>query len=80
MTVVCVSPRFRITIPKEIRKTTDLKVGDNISFLKKGDEIVMFKVPSNPLQKMRGSIKTNKNVRKILEDLRNEEINAEQGK
>jgi len=77
MTVVSISPRYRITIPKEIRDETNLKVGDKISFLRKGDEIIIFKVPEKPLLKMAGSLKTKKNIRKILQELKQEEIEAE---
>ncbi|MFW9874162.1 MAG: AbrB/MazE/SpoVT family DNA-binding domain-containing protein [Candidatus Thorarchaeota archaeon] len=77
MTVVSISPRYRITIPKEIRDETNLKVGDKISFLRKGDEIIIFKVPEKPLLKMGGSLKTKKNIRKILRELKQEEIETE---
>ena len=77
MTVVSISPRYRITIPKEIRDEINLKVGDKISFLRKGDEIIIFKVPDKPLLKMAGSLKTKKNIRKILQELKQEEIKAE---
>ena len=77
MTVVSISPRYRITIPKEIRDETNLKVGDKISFLRKGDEIIIFKVPDKPLLRMAGSLKTKKNIRKILKELKQEEIEAE---
>jgi len=80
MSVVSISPRFRITIPKEIREETNLKVGDKISFLRKGDEIVIFKVPDKPLIKMAGSIKAKKDVRKILQELKQEEIGAEKSR
>ena len=77
MTVVSISPRYRITIPKEIRDETNLKVGDKISFLRKGDEIIIFKVPEKPLLRMAGSLKTKKNIRKILQELKQEELEAE---
>ncbi len=77
MAVVSISPRYRITIPKEIRDETNLKVGDKISFLRKGDEIIIFKVSEKPLLKMAGSLKTKKNIRKILHELKQEEIEAE---
>ena len=77
MTVVSISPRYRITIPKEIRDETNLKVGDKISFLRKGEEIIIFKVPEKPLLKMAGSLKTKKNIRKILQEIKQEEIEAE---
>lgn len=77
MTVVSISPRFRITIPKEIREESDLKIGDKISFLRKGGGIVIFKVPDKPLLKMAGSLKTKKDIKKILAELKQEESEAE---
>ncbi len=77
MAVVSISPRYRITIPKEIRDETNLKVGDKISFLRKGDEIIIFKVPEKPLLRMAGSLKTKKNIRKILQELKQEDREAE---
>lgn len=77
MTVVSISPRYRITIPKDIRDETNLKIGDKISFLRKGDEIIIFKMPEKPLLKMAGSLKTKKNIRKILRELKQEEIETE---
>ena len=77
MTAVSISPRFRITIPKDIREGTDLKIGDRISFLRKGDEIVIFKVPEKPLLEMAGMLKTKKNIRKILQDLKREDLEVE---
>ena len=52
-------------------------IGDKISFLRKGDEIIIFKVPEKPLLKMAGSLKTKKNIRKILRELKQEEIETE---
>ena len=77
MTAVAISPRFRITIPKDIRKDSDLKIGDKISFLRKGDEIVIFKVPEKPLQELAGSLKTNKNIKKILKELKQDDLRGE---
>ena len=77
MTAVSISPRFRITIPKDVRKDNDLKVGDRLAFLRKGDEIVIVKVPEKPLTKMGGSLTTKKNVRKILQELKEEDLRSE---
>ena len=77
MSAVSILPRFRITIPKDIRQESGLKVGDKLAFLRKGDEIVIFKVPKKPLKEMAGSMKTKKNIRKILKDLKQEDLGDE---
>ena len=77
MSTVSISPRFRITIPKDIREDNDLKVGDRLAFLRKGDEIVIVKVPEKPLTKMAGSLTTKKNVRKILQELKEDDLRPE---
>jgi len=38
-----ITPRYRITLPKEIREKTELHIGDEISFLRRGDEIIIVK-------------------------------------
>ena len=77
MAVVSILPRFRITIPKDVRVESGLKVGDKISFLRRGEEIIIVKVPEKPLVKMAGSLKTKKNVRKLLAEMKKEDIEDE---
>ena len=78
MSAVSISPRYRITIPKDVREESDLKVGDRLAFLRKGDEIVIVKVPEKPLEKMGGSLTTKKNVKKILQELKKGDLRSEQ--
>ena len=78
MATASISPRYRITIPREVRKNSGLKAGDRISFLKKGDELVIVKVPKKPLELMEGTLKTKRNVRKTLRDLKKQEAAAEE--
>lgn len=80
MSAVSISPRYRITIPKDVREESDLKVGDRLAFLRKGDEIVIFKVPKEPLKKMVGSLTTKKNVKKILQELKKEDLRSERSR
>jgi len=72
-----INPRFRITIPKKLRQKTGLKIGDKIAFLNKGEEIIMVKVPSQPLDTMAGSLHTEKNVRKLLKTMKEEDKKSE---
>lgn len=78
MSSVSISPRYRITIPKEIREEGNLNIGDRISFLRKGDEIVIFKVPKKPLLEMAGAMDSKKDIRKIIKELKEEELDSEQ--
>jgi len=57
VTISVVDPRYRITIPKDIREGSDINIGDRITFLKKGEEIILFKVPKDPLLAMKGSLR-----------------------
>ena len=72
-----ISPRYRITLPKDIREDLDLQIGDEISFLRKGDEIIIVKVPKDPLKKMAGIVHTDEDVKGILKKLKEEELMTE---
>ena len=78
MSMTSVSAKYRITIPKEIRKATHIKVGDRVSFLRKGDEIAIIKVPEEPLVKMAGSLATAKDIRKELKKIKKEDNISEE--
>ena len=78
MTCSNIDPRFRITIPREIREGSDLEVGDTIAFLRKGKEIVMIKVPRDPISKMAGSLPISSDVREILRDIKGEDLSDEE--
>ena len=70
MTSTIVDPRFRITLPKDIREGSDIKVGDRITFLKKGEQILIFKVPKDPLVAMKGSLKLERDPREFWRELK----------
>ncbi len=72
-----VDPRYRITIPKEIREGADFKVGDKIAFLRRGEQILLFKVPQEPLTSMRGSLKFEGDPREFLRKMREEDLQEE---
>jgi AbrB family looped-hinge helix DNA binding protein len=78
MTSAIINPRFRITIPKQLRQKTGLKIGDKIAFLNKGEEIIMIKVPQKPLTSMAQSLSTEKNVRHLLKTLKEEDKKSEE--
>jgi AbrB family looped-hinge helix DNA binding protein len=72
-----VDPRFRITIPREIRERFEIKEGDKVSFFAVGDQISLYKIPKEPLLSMRGILKVDKDPRKILTELKEEDLRDE---
>jgi AbrB family looped-hinge helix DNA binding protein len=77
MTSSIIDPRFRITIPKVIRERAGLQVGDKVGFLNDGDQIIMVKVPEDPLLAMAGSLHFNGDVRQYLRELKEEDLAEE---
>ena len=55
METVTISPKFQITIPKEIRDRLGLLPGQKIQAIAYGDRIELIPVPSG--QQMRGFLK-----------------------
>ncbi|MGA1820098.1 MAG: AbrB/MazE/SpoVT family DNA-binding domain-containing protein [Thermoplasmatota archaeon] len=78
MTISVVDPRFRITLPKDIREDLDINAGDRITFLKKGEGILLFKVPKDPLSAMKGSLRIEGDPRKFWRKLKEEDIRDEE--
>ena len=50
-----VSPRFQVVIPKEVRESMDLHVGQELQVVAKGGMITL--VPDRPLSSLRGFAK-----------------------
>jgi AbrB family looped-hinge helix DNA binding protein len=50
-----VSPKYQIVIPKEIRESMDLRVGQELQVVAKGGTITL--VPERPLASLRGFVK-----------------------
>lgn len=50
-----VSPKFQVVIPKEVRETMDLQVGQEMQVVAKGGVISL--VPERPLVSLRGFAK-----------------------
>jgi len=50
-----VSPRFQVVIPKEVRESMDLQVGQELQVVAKGGMITL--VPERPLSSLRGFAK-----------------------
>jgi len=56
-----VSPKFQVVIPKEVRESMGLQVGQELQVVAKGDTITL--VPERPLSSLRGfakGIRTNR--------------------
>jgi len=50
-----VSPKFHVVIPKEVRESIDLRVGQEMQVVAKGGVITL--VPERPLSSLRGFAK-----------------------
>ena len=50
-----VSPKFQVVIPKEVRESMDLRVGQELQVVAKGGVITL--VPERPLASLRGFAK-----------------------
>ena len=50
-----VSPKYQVVIPKEVRESMDLKVGQELQVVTKGGIITL--VPERPLASLRGFAK-----------------------
>jgi AbrB family looped-hinge helix DNA binding protein len=50
-----VSPKYQVVIPKEVRESMDLKVGQELQIIAKGGTITL--VPERPLASLRGFAK-----------------------
>ncbi len=55
MSLVTVSPKFQVVIPKELREELGVKVGDRLSAVRVDGKIELQRV--RPLHELRGSIK-----------------------
>jgi len=52
MSVVEVDPRFRVTIPKEVRAKLKVVAGQKLYVASYGDSLMMKPVPDNPARKL----------------------------
>lgn len=50
-----VSPKYQVVIPKRIRESMGLQVGETFQVLRYGDRIEL--IPLKPMKKMRGFLK-----------------------
>jgi len=50
-----ISPKYQVVIPKEVRESMDLKVGQELQVVAKGGTITL--VPERPLAALRGFAK-----------------------
>ena len=50
-----VSPKYQVVIPKEVRESMDLRVGQELQVVTKGGVITL--VPERPLSSLRGFAK-----------------------
>lgn len=50
-----VSSKYQVVIPKDIRKTADIRIGQEFQVIAKGGQITL--VPDKPIAAMRGFVK-----------------------
>ncbi len=55
MTVVKVSSKFQVVIPEDVRKNTDIRPGQDVVVVAKGDIINV--IPMRPIKEMKGILK-----------------------
>ena len=55
MSTVTVSPKFQVVIPREVRRTMDLRPGEKVQVFGYGERIEF--VPVRALRKLRGFLK-----------------------
>ncbi len=70
MSIVEVDERFRVTLPKEVRKDFKLAKGERLYVISAGDSVIMKRVPKDPsskLDKLIGRIKFNRDARRKAE-------------
>jgi len=51
MAVSKVTRNYQITVPREVRETADVKVGDTVLFVKEGDDIILRRVDKEILNR-----------------------------
>jgi len=71
MTTVKVSPKFQVVIPKELRKSLELKPGERLQMYLWEGSIHLFRPGSLPIQRLRGiakGLKLNENCSNHTED------------
>ena len=57
MSLTKVTRNFQVTLPKDVRKSADIKVGDNIRVKEQDGEITMKKVKKDSFEKAFGIFK-----------------------
>ncbi len=55
MSVVTVSPKFQIVIPRDVRKSLGIRAGEKVCVMEYDGRIAL--IPIKPMKKMRGAFK-----------------------
>ncbi|MBI2136699.1 AbrB/MazE/SpoVT family DNA-binding domain-containing protein [Candidatus Woesearchaeota archaeon] len=50
MTSVVVTRNYQITLPREVRKRTDIAIGETMLIETKGDDIIIKKIKEDPVK------------------------------
>lgn len=63
MRIVELDGKGRLTLPKEIRDSIDVK--GRVMVMNAGDHVILIPLPSDPLQKLHGALNARKSFREL---------------
>ena len=55
MSVVTVSPKFQVVIPKDVRESLGIRIGEKVCVMEYDGTVAL--IPIKPMRKMRGAFK-----------------------
>jgi len=70
-TVVQVDERFRVTIPRKLRRVFRMSVGERLYVIASGDVLLLRRVPQDPsrrLDELAGDLKLDREARRRAEE------------
>ncbi|MBI3989730.1 MAG: AbrB/MazE/SpoVT family DNA-binding domain-containing protein [candidate division NC10 bacterium] len=80
MPIVKTSAKGQVVIPKAIRKALGIKPGTSFHVRVEGKEVVLFRLPDDPIRALRGVVKGGPSLTKALLEDRKEELEREEKK
>lgn len=73
MSIVKVSSKGQITLPKEVREDLGIKPGGKLRVLTIGGQVVLIPISEDPIRALKASIKFKKPIAEIMREIREEE-------
>lgn len=80
MPVVKTLAKGQVVIPKEIRRHLDIKPGTRFDVRVDGKEIILYRLPDDPIRALRGVVKGGPSLTKALLEDRKEELQRDKKK